>query len=180
MKPIIILTLLVPFSYNLCSAQKFYTDNGYVRFNAEAPLNSYTGESNDLEGHIKLDSKEVYFKVKVRSLDTDNDKRNKDMYGLMKINQYPYIEFEGRIADDLNLDQGKQKITVKGEMKIRNVTRDITIEGTIQREEDKLRIEASWDILLSDYNIERPSILFYKVDDRHNIYVSAVLSKETE
>ncbi|MGK7389871.1 MAG: YceI family protein [Candidatus Cyclobacteriaceae bacterium M2_1C_046] len=175
-----IFILFLSFSYSLSVAQTYYTDNGYARFRAEAPLNSYSGESNDLQGSVNLDTKEVQFKLKVRSLDTDNDQRDQDMYELMNVSQYPYIEFNGRIADDLNLNKGKQKLTVKGEMRVRDVTREISIEGAIQKEGDKLRIEASWDLLLSDYNIEQPSILFYEVEDRHNIYVSAVLKKGTK
>ena len=161
-------------------AQVYSTDSGYAEFAARAPLNSYTGESNQLEGTIDLAAGTLEFRLPMQSLDTGNDTRDGHMYDLMQVEEYPYARFDGRFkTDDLELESGtEQQVTVTGEFTLRGTTRPLEVTGTLRQSGDQLTVEAEWSILLSDYNIEQPTLLLiYTVKDKHVLRIDATLTE---
>ena len=45
--------------------------------------------------------------------------------------------------------------------------------------EDTIQLKASWSLLITDYNLERPSLAFIKVNDKHDLSVDALLEKNS-
>lgn len=159
-------------------AQTYETDSGYAEFEAKAPLNSYTGKSNELEGKINLEQPTVSFQLSVKTIKTGIDKRDRDMYELLEVEQYPLVKFEGKLTSDFSKDSdAKQKVTASGDFTLHGVTQSVDIEGTLQNTSEGLKVEASWPTMISDYNVEQPSILFYEVEDKHVISIEAVLKQ---
>lgn len=158
-------------------AQTYSTENGYAKFNASTSLAKYDGETNKLSGEINLDTKEIHFSVPVESIKTGIGKRDRDMYKLLEVEEYPTVKFEGTLVSDFDPDSGRQKATASGKLTIRNVTKDITIDGYLEKTMDGLHLEATWELLLSTYNIERPSVFFTRVNDEHEIQVNAMLKE---
>ncbi|GAL85303.1 hypothetical protein MYP_2532 [Sporocytophaga myxococcoides] len=164
---------------NNVNAQTFTTESGHAEFKAKASLNSYTGNSNQLKGTINLKQKTVYFSVPFESIDTGIKKRNKHMKELIETDKYPNAEFEGKIISDLNAEKdGSQKVTVKGNFKMHGVSREITVEGSLRRNGDKLTAEAEWKVLITDYKITPPKIFGNKVQDEHTIIIKTDLEKK--
>lgn len=159
-------------------AQIYETESGYAEFKAKAPLNSYTGKSNELEGKINLEQSTVSFQLSVKSIKTGIKKRDRDMYELLEVEQYPLVKFEGKLTSDFNEDSdAKQEMAAIGDFTLHGVTKNIEVEGALQKTSKGLKVEASWPVMITDYNIERPSILFYKVRDKHVLSVEAVLTQ---
>jgi polyisoprenoid-binding protein YceI len=161
------------------SAQVYTTDSGRAEFSARAPLNSYTGESKQLEGRIDLAAGTLEFRLPMQSLDTGNDTRDRHMYDLMQVTDYPYARFVGSfVTDDLDLASGtEQQVTVTGEFTLRDATRPLEVMGTLRQSGDQLTVAADWPVLLSDYNIEQPTLLLiYTVKDKHELRIAATLA----
>jgi polyisoprenoid-binding protein YceI len=164
---------------NHVCAQTFTTESGHAEFKAKASLNSYTGTSDQLKGKINLKEKTVYFSVPFKSIDTGIKKRNKHMMELVEADKYPNIEFEGKIISDFNAEkEGSQKVTVRGNFKMHGVLKEITVEGSLTRNGDKLTAEADWKVLITDYKITPPKILGNKVEDEHTITIKTELEKK--
>ncbi len=163
---------------NHAYAQTFTTESGHAEFKAKASLNSYTGNSDQLKGRINLKEKTVYFTIPFESIDTGIKKRNKHMMELIETDKYPNAEFEGKIISDFNAEKdGSQKVTVKGNFKMHGVSKEITVEGSLTRNGDKLTAEADWKVLITDYKITPPKILGNKVQDEHTIIIKTDLEK---
>jgi polyisoprenoid-binding protein YceI len=177
-----LLVLLLAFAlapFTTGQAQVYSTDSGYAEFAARAPLNSYTGRSNQLKGTFDLAAGTLEFRLPMQSLDTGNDTRDRHMYDLMQVEDYPYARFEGRfVAADLDLESGtEQQVAVTGEFTLRGTTRTLEITGNLRQSGDQLTVEADWPVLLSDYNIERPTLLLiYTVKDKHELHIEATLA----
>jgi polyisoprenoid-binding protein YceI len=159
-------------------AQVYTTDNGYAKFDASTSMSSYSGETNSLAGSINLETRAIEFKVPVDSIKTGNGARDKDMYELLKTDEYPYITFEGVLTTDFDPEGDRQKAVAKGNFTIRDHSRDITVEGTLEKTGQGLELLASWTLMITDYNIERPSIFFVKVKDVHELSINALLKEE--
>lgn len=166
----------------LLIAQQYMTEEGHAEFHSEVPLHSFTGESDHLVGSIDLSDSTVDFYVDLETFDTGISKRDKDMRETLKTDEYPFAEFFGKLVSDFDIDDSStQPATVQGEFTIHGVTREVEIDGTLQKTSEGLKVEASWAVDIEDYDIEPPGILFYRVNETQDIEIEAVLTPtETE
>ncbi|RAJ12529.1 YceI family protein [Arenibacter echinorum] len=172
--------LLLFLSNNTSNAQVYSTTDGLANFQAKMPLNTYMGKSDQLQGSINFETGKVAFKLPVKSIKTDKDKRDEHMYELLEAEKNPNVLFDGKLIDEFNFDKkGNQTVKVRGDFTLAGTTRQITVplelvlvsEGTIQ-------LKASWSLLITDYGLERPSIVFIQVNDEHDLSVDAVLKEK--
>lgn len=172
--------LLISFLPGLLMAQQYMTETGHAEFHSSVPLHSFTGVSNNLVGLINLDDATVDFYVDLTTFDTGINKRDKDMRETLETDQYPFTEFFGKLVSDFDIqDSSSQPATVRGEFTIHGVTREVEIDGTLQKTSEGLELQASWIINIEDYDIEPPGILFYRVDENQDVEIEATLT-ETE
>ncbi|MEO2099855.1 MAG: YceI family protein [Flavobacteriaceae bacterium] len=180
-KNLIYFLLILLFSSNVSiNAQNFKVKEGTVSFKAKMPLNSYIGKSDDLQGAIDFKDGTLTFSVPVKSIKTDNEKRDGHMYDLVKAEKKPNVVFEGKFMDDFNFEEkATQTLNAKGDFTLAGVTREITIPIELKLvSEDTIQLTASWSLLITDYNLERPSLVFIKVNDKHDLSVDAILTKK--
>lgn len=166
----------------MVQAQAFKTETGHVEFHSEVPLHSFTGTSDHLVGLINLADSTVDFYLDLTTLKTGIGKRDKDMRSTLETEKYPFAEFYGKLISDFDPEgNAKQDVKVRGEFKIHGVSRQIEVDGALQKTTDGLRLTASWTINIENYDIEPPGILFYRVDKNQDIEIDALLTPtETE
>ena len=172
-------TLLLFLISNTSYAQVYTTTEGNANFKAKMPLNSYMGKSDRLQGSINFETGKVAFKVPVKSIKTDKDKRDEHMYELLQTEKNPNVVFDGKLIDDFNFDKrGNQTVRVKGDFTLAGTTRQITVPlDLVLVSEGAIQLKASWSLLITDYGLERPSIAFIQVNDKHDLSVDAVLKE---
>lgn len=154
----------------------YFTDAGYAEFTSSVPLHTFTGESSHLTGMIDLQENVIDFYLDLATLKSGIDRRDRDMYRTLDIDQFPFAEFQGSIENSFNPDSNeKQTVVARGEFSIHGVTRGVRIEGQLQKQGSELLLEAEWVLLLEDYDIDPPGILFYRVDNEQRLRIEAVL-----
>lgn len=175
---LVLIFLAVP---ALIQAQAFKTEQGHAEFHSEVPLHSFTGSSDRLIGLIDLDDSTVDFYLDLETLETGNGKRDKDMRSTLETEEYPFAEFFGELVSNFDPDDSSpQPAKVRGEFKIHGVTKEVEIDGTLQNTPEGLKVEAAWTLNLEDYDIEPPGILFYRVDEKQDIEIEALLTETEE
>lgn len=156
--------------------QAYMTETGHAEFESSVPLHSFTGSSEYLVGKIDLSNKVVDFYLDLTTLDTGNDKRDKDMRETLETGKYPFAEFYGRLVSDVDSSaSGPVDVQVRGRFSIHGVERQVRIGGTLHPTDEGLRLEAAWTLNLTDYEIKPPGILFYRVDEEIDIKINALL-----
>jgi polyisoprenoid-binding protein YceI len=154
----------------------YMTESGYAEFESSVPLHSFTGDSEHLTGMIDPAKNLVDFYLDLNTLKTGIDRRDRDMYRTLNVDEYPFAEFTGSLETMFDMDSSEnQQVTVNGEFTINGETRKVNIDGNIQISGNEFILEASWTLNLNDYNIEPPGILFYKVDKEQKIRIEATL-----
>jgi polyisoprenoid-binding protein YceI len=157
-------------------AQEYMTDSGTAIFHSEVPLHSFSGTSNFLTGLINLEDGTVDFYLDLTTLDTGIEKRDRDMKETLETEKFPFAEFFGSLSSEFNPDDSsEQSVKVKGDFKIHGVSREVEIEGTLQKKPDGILLKANWVLLLEDYDIIPPKLLFVKVDQEQKIEIEALL-----
>lgn len=170
-------TLIFIFGFiSIATAQSYMTEEGTAIFHSRVPLHTFSGSSENLTGLINLNNNKVDFYIDLTTLDTGIEKRDRDMKETLNTEKYPFAEFFGELVSNFNPDTTvEQSVTVKGDFKIHGVTQEVTIDGTLQMKPEGLLVKASWILLLEDYDIVPPSLLFVKVDQEQEIEIEALL-----
>jgi polyisoprenoid-binding protein YceI len=172
------LILLFFFITNVSTAQSFITESGNVNFLSKAPLSEFNGVSDQLNGLIDLSQNLLDFYVDLNTLDTGiglRDKHMRDNY--LETEKYPFAEFTGKITPIPSLSTGtKSPVTAVGKFKIHGVEREIEVKGTLSKNaKGELELEAGFEVLLSDYKIPLPKLVFYELAENQEVSIKATL-----
>ncbi|MEX0608287.1 MAG: YceI family protein [Balneolaceae bacterium] len=158
------------------NAQTFQTESGTAVFHSQVPLHSFSGTSDHLIGMINLDDNSVDFYLDLETLETGIGKRDRDMRETLETEEFPFAEFFGELTSEFDINSdAEQPVTASGKFTIHGVENDIEVEGTLQKTNEGLLLKADWILLLKDYDIEPPSLLFVKVDQEQKIEIEALL-----
>lgn len=159
----------------------FMTKSGHAEFTSSVPLHTFTGESDHLVGRIDLSDSTVDFYLDLATLETGIGKRDKDMRETLEVDEYPFAEFFGTLVSSFDPSSREpQPATVRGEFTLHGVTRTVEIDGTLQRTDEGLRVEAEWEINIEDYDLEPPGLLIVRVDEVQDVRIEAVLEPVEE
>jgi polyisoprenoid-binding protein YceI len=165
----------------LAEAQRFSARDGEVAFVSTAPLQEFRGVSPHLTGQVDFVSRGVSFFIDLETLDSGNRRRDRDMRrNYLETERYPFATFNGTFVGMLDPRTiTADSVQVEGMFTLRDIERPITVRGLVTREGEGLRVRASWPILLGDYGIERPRILFYEVSETLTLEINILLRPES-
>ncbi|MEX2600558.1 MAG: YceI family protein [Balneolaceae bacterium] len=162
-------------------AQSFMTEEGEALFESSAPFLTFQGTSKHLTGLIDLEENLVDFYLDLNTLETGINRRDRDMRTqYLETDQWPFAEFTGSLESLFDPDISEpQPVTAEGTFHLHGVEREISVEGTITPlENGNLKLEASWSVMLEDYEIERPGILFYELAEEQKIRIRAEMHQQ--
>lgn len=175
---IVIISMLISPAIHLEASQDtvWYTDSGQAEFTSSVPLHTFTGSSSNLTGLIDFEENLVDFYIDLQSIRTGNSRRDRDMYRTLDIEVYPFAEFTGHMITEVDVSSGEpQAVTVAGEFTVHGITNEIDVEGILQKVDGQYLLEAGWVLSITEFNIEPPGILFYRVRDEIDVFIKAEL-----
>lgn len=158
-------------------AQAFMTETGYAEFESRAPLLTFKGTSDNLTGLIDLEKNLIDFYLDLNTIDTGIRLRNRHMReSYLETDKFPFAEFTGSLTSVVDLESDEeQQVLAEGVFQIHGVEREIRVEGTLQRTEEGLLLNAGWTVLLADHNIRRPRVVFYELAEEQVVTIRALL-----
>lgn len=165
-------------SLTLVTAARFQgalvADESYIEYEASDPRTNWTGRApidrlalqfNDNQ----LSSSQLVVVIRPGEFDSGNLIRDANARrGVFETGQYPTATFRatGITPAQVGIQPGEEReVDISGRLELHGVTRDITVPTTISRQNDTLRATGSINLLLSDYDMTRPSFLGLTVDD---------------
>ena len=160
-----------------------------VVFVSQAPIETFEGRTNRMQGRIVVDpagvtdSITVHLEVDLASLDTGIAKRNKHMReNHLETAKYPRAVFDGAaIASPVGarLEAGRPvSFEVEGTFTLHGVSRRLRITAEVayaaQATGGRLAFRTTFPVRLPDYSIRRPEFLFMKLAETQVVKVSGV------
>lgn len=160
--------------------QKYVTETGKAVFISEAPLSTFEGESSNLNGLIDPAKNLLDFYLDLNTLDTGIGLRDRHMReNYLETETYPFAEFTGKLDQfpELKLNE-TYAVKAMGMFKIHGVEREIEVRGRLTRiSPQQLQLEASFELLLGDYDIPLPKLVFYELAESQKVNLSATLTQ---
>lgn len=163
---------------SVSSAQTYETASGNVNFLSKAPLSEFNGVSDKLHGLIDLSQNLLDFYIDLNTLETGiglRDKHMRDNY--LETKKYPFAEFTGKMTSIPSLTTGAKSLVIAvGKFKIHGVEQEVEVRGTLTKKSTgELELAADFDILLSDYDIPVPKLVFYELAEKQVVSIKAIL-----
>lgn len=155
---------------------KFYADKAQssITYSMHHPLHSWTGVSTDLNSVILSDQNknvisQVAVSVKISSFDSQNANRDSHAMEVTDAIKYPSITFTST-----SIKQNGDKLEVTGILKFHNVSKTISFEAKREMIRNKVRITGGFNVTMTEFNIDPPSLMGIATDDEIGITFSVV------
>jgi polyisoprenoid-binding protein YceI len=177
MRSIILIASIFMCSVIIGQAQ-LKTDDIYVKFVSEAPLELISAETESCTGILDPSNLNFAFRVKIRSFEGFNSPLQREHFNenYMESDKFPYAVFQGRFLDELNPDESVQRdVRVKGVLNIHGVEDERVLSLRVKVDKDKsISFEGDFDVVLDDHDIEVPRIVYQKIAETISIHVKGV------
>jgi len=125
---------------------------------------NWEGNSNNIKGviHYNVDDNSVNscsLRVHLSTFDSGNSNRDSNMLTYLEVFNYPDVVFVSS-----NISIKGEYAYVNGKLTLHGVTKEIDTEAKLSLA-DGFIASGTFTILLSDFGIERPALLFKKIND---------------
>lgn len=142
-----------------------------VRFHLEHKLHKVDGRSSAIEGKavVAPDGKVMAMvRIPVSSFDTGDANRDSHMRETLDVARFPHVVLKGVTSLTMPVAHGKPVETrLHGELDFHGVKQPLDVPVQISFAADGSAVaRAKFPVSLDAHRIERPSLLFVKVDDQ--------------
>ena len=160
-------------------AQKYFTKTGHISFYSDAKLEKIEGHNKSSNCVLDLSTGKLELATLVKGFQFEKALMQEHFNeNYMESNKFPKATFKGQIEKYSVLDvskNGKFPVKVSGDLTMHGVTKKITTEAIIQVVNGKLDADATFNVLLADYNIEIPALVKDQVAKSVKVKVDVTL-----
>jgi polyisoprenoid-binding protein YceI len=140
-----------------------------VTYNMRHPMHSWEGVCKDVNAVLLLNGstrmiEQVAVAIRVDAFNSGNPNRDSHALEVLEALKYPKVTFSGS-----NIKVSKEILTVEGNLTFHGISKPITIVATREDFVNKLVIDGKFDVSLTDFKVERPSLIGMKTDDIINL-----------
>ena len=151
-----------------------------VKFHLHHKMHEVDGRSSQIEGKAVLgdDGKVMTMvRIPVASFDTADANRDSHMRETLDASKFPFVVFKGVTSLAIPVVYGKDVETkLEGELDFHGVKRPIAVPAKLSLGQDGTAVvKAKFPVNLEAHQIERPSLLFIKVDENVELDVQLKL-----
>ena len=157
------LFLLFPSCFMAQERWALDTEPSYIKYDADHFLHAWSGTNNSIKGIITGNKKEfqkIAIAMLVRDFDSKNSNRDNNALEILEVLKFPKIEF---FSDEIEMNNNK--LIIGGEMSFHGICIKKLIEADANFKNNKLILSGTFEIILSDFSINRPSFMMKKMDD---------------
>ena len=151
-------------------------EKNMVKFVSNAPIEDFEGITDQIDGYVYWKNSEftqnsdIYIEVDLNALDTGIGLRNRHMReNYLETDQYPITYFRGKIMSSQVENDTTVSVDANGEIFIHGITKPLSVKAQLIKKNNGYRIKTNFIVKLSDFQIEIPSIMFYKIDENMDL-----------
>jgi len=177
-----LLTLIFVVYVQNIVGQKFYTDKGFTKFDgSKAAFEPIKANNNKTVSVIDSDSGQIAAVILISEFDFRLGLMQEHFNeNYLESNIYPKSTFEGQIINfnlnELNVDFKEYEI--EGVLMIKGVKNEIITKAKIRKLDEKIELTSGFSVMLSDYNVKIPKIVFKKIDEEVKINLNFVYERK--
>jgi len=160
-------------------AQQYYkTNTGTVEFISDAPLELIKAKSEKLKGILSIDKSTFAFEMDISTFIGFNSPLQSEHFreNYLEVDRYPKATFTGAIIESVDFNKpGKYTVRAKGKFNIHGVDKPMMLNIALNVKENEIIADSEFDILLKDFEIDIPRIVYKKIADLIHVKVHVAL-----
>jgi polyisoprenoid-binding protein YceI len=153
-----------------------------VHYRIVHKLHQVEGESKQLEAKVVVqDGGRVIAMVRIpaTSFRSGDGNRDSHMLEVLDADRFPYVVFKGTAQVGAEGLPPGGKVSLAGELEFHGVKRPVTVPLVVEAASGgALHARGDFDVSLDAHQVERPSLLFVKVDDACRISFDLLLRRD--
>jgi len=131
--------------------------SGTLTFDGHATLGDFVGRtttvSGELTGGADLSAVRGWVQAPVKTLTTENGRRDKDLNKSMESDKYPNVRFELSGITPRGGSRDSTAVTLHGTLLIHGVSRTVALPATVQLRDSATRVRSDFPLSLKEYRI---------------------------
>lgn len=141
-----------------------------VRYHLDHKMHAVDGRSTTLEGKAVISPEGkvlAMVRIPIASFDSGDANRDANMRETLEAGRHPFVVFKGVTSLVVPASSGKTiDATLHGELDFHGVKRPIDVPVKLEFAPDgSVAVRGAMKVSLDAHQVERPSLLFIKVDD---------------
>jgi len=181
MKKILLLCLLVAV-VSASQAQTYITRNGLISLYSHTAAEDINAANNEVASVLNGATGDFDFKVAIKSFHFKKTAMEEHFNNpdYMDSEKFPKAGFKGKITNLSAVDftkDGTYKVTVQGNLTIRDVAKPVTVEGTITVSGGAVTADAVLNINRKDYNVIGESFVQKKIAEQIQLTIKCKYDK---
>ena len=165
--PLLVLTtILQGFS------QKFTAESSLITFYSDAPLEAIKAQNVKAISILNLTTGDIVYSIPIQEFEFEKDLMKQHFNEkYMESDKFPKATFQGKITGYTIDVKGAQDATAKGKLTMHGVTKDVELKGTIDLSSGKPVIKSTFKVLIADYSIKIPQLLWKNIAEEVEVKV---------
>jgi polyisoprenoid-binding protein YceI len=140
-----------------------------VIYSMKHPMHEWEGVSKDVNAVIVYNKSaktidQVVVSLKVDSFDSGNSNRDSHALEVLEGLKFPKVTFVST-----KIKPNGNALSIDGNLTFHGVTKPITISVNRNETANKMTFDGKFDVVLSDYKVDRPSLFGVKTEDFINL-----------
>lgn len=143
----------------LSSQERYLTKNGKITFFSSATIENISAENNQVLSIVDASNGKMAISILMKSFQFEKALMQEHFNeNYVESDKFPKATFKGEILN-FSAIKDSTRVIVKGMLTVHGVSKEISIESTINKVENAILMNGEFFINLSDFDIKIPSIV---------------------
>jgi polyisoprenoid-binding protein YceI len=153
------------FFYSILFSTDYKIENSKVTYYGDHYLHKWEGSTTNVNGAVQYDKTRNQYNctvvIPLSAFSSGNDSRDSNMLIYCKAFDFPSINFESKF-----IYVNKKSLEIEGVVDFAGKKKELKTTAQLNvLQDNKFSIQGEFEIMLSDFDIKRPSFLFVKIED---------------
>ena len=167
MRTIYLLLVLITFNLSAQEIKRVDSDKSIINYTGKHFLHKWSAENKNISGLIQIENEAISnigVVAKVSDFRSGNSNLDSNSLRVLDALQFPNVIFK---STSINQEDGQ--ISIDGIMNFHGIEKDISISAKLVQLEESIQLSGKFSVYLTEFLIDRPSLLTMKVDDEINL-----------
>tara|TARA_B100000927_G_scaffold47282_1_gene34444 strand:+ start:63 stop:587 length:525 start_codon:yes stop_codon:yes gene_type:complete len=174
MRIISLLFVLITFNLSSQEIKRVDSEKSFINYTGKHFLHKWSAENKNISGLIEIDSESISnigIVAKVKDFKSGNSSLDSNSYRVLDALRIPNIVFRSsEIVDSLDV------IKISGTISFHGIEKDLNVLLDKSTENNTILLAGKFIINLSDFNIERPSLMLQKINNEIEVQINLIFN----
>lgn len=168
--------LILPFLLIFLSwpifAQKFKSEQSTVTFFSDAAIEDIAATNEKSASIFDSTSGEIVFLITIADFQFEKSLMQEHFNEkYMESDKFPKATFKGKVSGFNKEVSGVQQVGAQGVLTVHGQSKEISVNGTIEYNGDKILLNSKFMVELADFKIKIPQLLWQNIAERVEVTV---------